>query len=125
MFGLLICSLLILDLLSTGSSLTCQACYSQKSWADCSRNSRLYNCSDLDSSLDTCMTVHRKKTLQDGKIVHEFAKSCFVSSFCSKSFCEQKMRNAANVTCGVLNCCTHSLCNLERNPTEYNTKRTS
>lgn len=91
-----------------GSSLTCHTCYSQKSWADCRRNSTARNC---ESFLDTCMVVHRKKTLHGGKIVHEFAKSCFVATLCKKSFCEHRTPNETDVTCDVLNCCSTSLCN--------------
>ncbi|KAL9980440.1 hypothetical protein ACROYT_G009032 [Oculina patagonica] len=115
MTGFLICSFLLLSLLSSGSSLKCQTCYSQKSWADCSRNSKVLNCEPF---LDTCMTVHRKKTLHDGTITHEFAKSCFMSTLCSRSFCEQNMSSQTKqVTCGVLKC--------SRNPAAYAVKPNS
>nr|XP_058959687.1 uncharacterized protein LOC131786643 [Pocillopora verrucosa] len=107
MVGSLICGLLLLNVLGTGLSLRCQTCYSQGSWANCTRNSANLNCG---SFFDTCMSVHRTRTLNDGKIIHEFAKSCFISTICKKTLCEKKDMKDKEVVCDLTCCGTH-LCN--------------
>lgn len=93
--------------LFSGLSLRCQTCYSQGSWANCTRNSANLNCG---SFFDTCMSVHRTRTLNDGKIIHEFAKSCFISTICKKTLCEKKDMKDKEVVCDLTCCGTH-LCN--------------
>ncbi|RMX37327.1 hypothetical protein pdam_00008941, partial [Pocillopora damicornis] len=93
--------------LFSGLSLRCQTCYSQGSWANCTRNSANLDCG---SFFDTCMSVHRTRTLNDGKIIHEFAKSCFISTICKKTLCEKKDMKDKEVVCDLTCCGTH-LCN--------------
>lgn len=107
-------------LLPEGNSLRCHSCYSPKSWDDCVKNSRIFDCSTVYAERDPsdirCAQVFTSKLTKNGQQLDDFAKLCTTWDKCDDERCREEItqrgdKDVIKANYCDIECCSGDLCN--------------